>query len=307
MCPYISPSHNLLSKWDDGEVPSFILNWKHAFLCDRQQRVKIGDCVSTWLSPAGGTPQGTKSGPRDFKRIVKDMRAALPLYKYVDDTTLFEICKRGISSTKLQESANNISQWCIVNKMNINTNKTKEIVINFARSSNHIPTLEINGQEIEKVGQAKLLGVTISNDLSWEAHINAITAKASQRLFFLRILQRAKVSVDKMLAIYCSIVRPVVEYVCQVWHGGLTKEQTDTIENIQERALHIIMPDASYEQAMQIANLTTLSSRRVELCKMLFVKIQNENNRLHHLLPPVKKHSHDIRDGNKYELPKVLK
>ena len=36
-----------------------------------------------------------------------------------------------------------------------------------------------------------------------------------------------------MLAIYCSIVRPVVEYACQVWHGGLTKEQTDTIENIQ--------------------------------------------------------------------------
>ena len=140
-----------------------------------------------------------------------------------------------------------------------------------------------------------------------EAHINAITAKASQRLFFLRILQRAKVSVDKMLAIYCFIVRPVVEYACQVWHGALTKEQTDTIENIQERALHIIMPDVSYELAMQIANLTTLSSRRVELCKMLFVKIQNENHRLHHLLPPVKKHSHDIRDGNKYELPKVFK
>ena len=252
-----------------------------------------------WLSPAGGTPQSTKSGPRDFKRIVKDMRAALPLYKYVDDTTLFEICKRGITSTKLQESANNISQWCMVNKMKINTNKTKEIAINFARSSDHIPTLEINGQ-------AKLLGVTISNDLSWEAHINAITAKASQRLFFLRILQHAKVSVDKMLAIYCSIVRPVVEYACQVWHGGLTKEQTDTIENIQEIALHIIMPEL-YELAMQIANLTTLCSRREELCKKLFVEIQNENHRLHHLLPPVKKHSHNIRVGNKYELPIVLK
>ena len=149
-------------------------------------------------------------------------------------------------------------------QMKINTNKTKEILVNFARSSDHIPTLEINGQEIGKVGQAKLPGVTISNDLSWEAHINVITAKASQRLFFLRILKRAKVSVDKMLAIYCSIVRPVVEYACQVWHGGLTKEQTDTVENIQERALHIIMPDASYDLAMQIANLTTLSSRRVE-------------------------------------------
>ena len=69
----------LLDTWDDGEVPSFILNWKHDFLCDRQQRVKIGDHISTWKSPAGGTPQGTKSGARDFKRIVRDLKATLPL------------------------------------------------------------------------------------------------------------------------------------------------------------------------------------------------------------------------------------
>ena len=29
-------------------------------------------------------------------------------------------------------------------------------------------------------------------------------------------------------------------------------------------------------------------------------------HRLHHLLPPIKTHRHNIRDGNKYEIPKVL-
>ena len=116
------------------------------------------------------------------------MKATLPLYKYVDDTTLFEICKRGVTSDKLQESADEIVLWCDKNKMKINAPKTKEMAINFARSTNHIPSLHIGGQEIEKVQNTKLLSVTISDNLSWEAHIDAITSKGSQQLYFLRVL-----------------------------------------------------------------------------------------------------------------------
>jgi len=33
-----------------------------------------------------------KSGVKDFKHMVKDMKAKLALYKFVDDTTVFEVC-----------------------------------------------------------------------------------------------------------------------------------------------------------------------------------------------------------------------
>ena len=63
--------HNiLLDKYSESDVPVFLVNWKYSFLCERQQCVKIDNCVSAWKSPAGGTPQGTKSGVRDFKKIV---------------------------------------------------------------------------------------------------------------------------------------------------------------------------------------------------------------------------------------------
>ena len=211
-----------------------------------------------------------------------------------------------MSSNKLQESADEKLLWCDKNKMKINGQKTKEMVINFAQSSEHIPTLEIGGEKIEKVSHTKLLGVTICDNLSWDAHISSITAKASQRLYFLRILKGANISMDKFLSIYCSLVRPVVEYACQVWHGGLSKEQSNSVENIQERALKIIMPDATYELALQVAELPTLASRRLDMCKKLFTEIQDDNHRLHHLLLPIKTHRHNICDGNKYELPKVL-
>ena len=117
-----------------------------------------------WKSPAGGTPYGTKSGPKDFKHIVRDMRAKLPLYKYVDDTTLSEVCTRGKPSTLLQDSADDISHD---NKMVINAQKTKEMIIDFARKDSKIDLININDSEIERVDTAKLLGITISNNLSW--------------------------------------------------------------------------------------------------------------------------------------------
>ena len=84
----------------------------------------------------------------------------------------------------LQESANEVRAWCDENKMIINEKKTKEIVINFLKSEIDIPELEINGEKIEQVQSSKLLGVTISNDLTWGKHVKNIRTKATQRLYF---------------------------------------------------------------------------------------------------------------------------
>ena len=237
--------------------------------------------------------------------MVKDMAAPLPLYKYVDDTTLFEVCVRGIPSAKLQQSANDISDWCQVNKMMINAKKTKELVICFAKTEPDISRLIINGQEIERVSSTKLLGLTLSDDLSWGTHIEIISKKASQRLFALRLLKRSKVPMDKLLTIYCSLIRPVMEYACQVWHGGLTGGQSLLLESVQKRALHIIMPDASYELALEISELPRLDQRRKDLCQKLFKEMQSDSHRLHHLLPSIKSRDHGVREGRKYPLPKL--
>ena len=141
--------HILLDKWSQSGAPDFMLKWKHSFLLDRQHRVKIKDNVSSWKSPSGGTPQGTKSGAKDFKKMVKDIKAALPVFKYVDDSTLFEICKRGIHSDLLQESADDIAEWCRRNRMLINAKKTKELIIDFSKSVSPHAKIIIEGQEIE--------------------------------------------------------------------------------------------------------------------------------------------------------------
>ena len=48
-------------------------------------------------------------------------------------------------------------------------------------------------QNLEVVDHAKLLGVTITSNLSWNTHVSEMVEKASKRLYFLRQLKRAYV------------------------------------------------------------------------------------------------------------------
>jgi len=45
---------------------------------------------------------------------------------------------------------------------------------------------------------------------------------------------------DDLLYCYTTVIRPVTEYACVVWHTSLTKGQTLQLESIQKRALKII-------------------------------------------------------------------
>ena len=73
--------------------PRHIVRWIGAFLLDRSQKVMIGSNCSISGSPNGGVPQGTLSGPKCcYCTYVNDLESNVPLYKYVDDSTLFEMC-----------------------------------------------------------------------------------------------------------------------------------------------------------------------------------------------------------------------
>jgi len=152
-----------------------------------------------------------------------------------------------------------------------------------------------------------LLGVTVDDTLKWKSHVNSICAKASSRLFFLKILKRSSLSTGDLLCFYTSAVRPVLEYACPVWHNSLTNEQCHQIESIQRRALKIICGQnyTGYNEICSNFKLSSLSDRRSELCKAFF---ENSNKGcLHYLLPPPRPHSvHRLREHLPY-IPQIPK
>ncbi len=82
-----------------------------------------------------------------------------------------------------------------------------------------------------------LLGVTISSDLTWNKHVENIVAKAGKRVYMLYQLKRAGIGQHDLVTIYVSVIRPVLEYACPVWHTNLNDQLTESIETVQKRAL----------------------------------------------------------------------
>ena len=67
----------------------------------------------------------------------------------------------------------------------------------------------IGGECIKVVTDTKLLGVTISSDLSWNVHITEVIKRAAKRLCFLIQLKRARVSRKDLCLVYIRCVRSV--------------------------------------------------------------------------------------------------
>ena len=73
-------------------LPAHHVRWMAAFLIDRQQSVKIGDTMSNIGYTNGGVHQVTLSGPNNFLVEINDLQTPCPIFKYVEDSTVFDVC-----------------------------------------------------------------------------------------------------------------------------------------------------------------------------------------------------------------------
>ena len=144
-----------------------------------------------------------------------------------------------------------VVDWSKENKFQRNRDKCKELRISFAKNKVDLPPVVVDGHNLEVVDHAKLLGVTITSNLSWNMHVSEIVKKASKRLYFLRQLKRATMSrKPSCLGFATSCIRSVCDYAIPVFHASLPQYLIDDLERVQKRALSIICPTLSYDNAL---------------------------------------------------------
>jgi hypothetical protein len=280
----------LLNKLKQNGTPDILLHWYENFLTNRQQRVLIKGSEnlkpskSNWTHIFGGVPQGTLSGLEMFIHMASDLRPPLTTIKYVDDTTIVETFN---TTSNMQSSLNYVEKWSKDNHLYLNSKKTKELIISKnGRSEKPTTLVTSEGQKIEQVSQAKLLGVLICDNLKWNQHVNLMEKKAAKRIYFLRILRRSGLKQKQLLRVYTALIRPVCEYAVPVWGVKLPSYLDQQLETIQKRSVHIIAPEeTSYTSACRKLNIPTLTERRAILCKIFFEKMKKPDSKLNFLIP----------------------
>ena len=186
----------------------------------------------------------------------------------------------------IQHEVDEFTAQAQAHKLQFNEGKCKELRIGFSFCPTQFDSILINNNPVDVVDYAKILGLTVSNNLKWNKHVDEVIKKARMRLYFLSQLKKSNVATKELLQFYTTCIWPVMEYASPVFHNSLTQYLSDDLESIQKRAIKIIFPGITYNEALNITNVQKLKTRRQELTNKLFQEIvSNDSHRRHCILP----------------------
>ena len=115
----------------------------------------------------------------------------------------------------LQNDLDKLAQWEQQSGMQFYPSKSNSMSVTRSKTPfkyNYI----FKGHTFESVDTAKYLGITISSNMTWNAHINNITSKAQKLLGFLRRNLQIKNEHTKSMA-YKSLVKSNLECCSTIW------------------------------------------------------------------------------------------
>ena len=193
---------------------------------------------------------------------------------FADDTAMYLALSSHIEGQVLQNDLLSLEKWEKMWDMNFNPSKCQ--VLHVTRLKNPIETKYfLHDTMLDSVSSAKYLGVTISDDLSWNTHTDNITKSANQTLGFLKRNIQVHNKDLKSVA-YKTLVRPQLEYASTVWSPH-TATDIQKVEAVQRRAARWVYRDYSYTSSVTAMikdlNWRPLDQRRIDSRLIMLYKV----------------------------------
>ena len=285
-----------------------LLAWIKCFLSERTQRVIVNGQRSSPSVVLSGVPQGSVLGPLLFLCYINDIISGIssPIKLYADDVLIYRIIDNEDDCKMLQRDLDLLQTWAHKWNMSYNPVKCEFLRITNKQNRTYFP-YSIQDTLIREVTQAKYLGVTLNNKLTWNNHIANITGKAnSVHGFMHRNFNNCPSKIKS--ALYKSMMRPILEYAGNVWSPHCDKD-IQCMERVQRRAARFAANCYSRYHSvtdmMQKLNWPTLKQRRNESKLVMMYKIIHGYVHIQSTLPLVQSFTNGVTRGhhNKYLQP----
>ncbi len=279
----------LAVKLSDLGLNTSLCDWIQDFLTGRPQVVKMGQFTSNSITLNVGAPQGYVLSPLLYSLYTHDCvssHSSTSIVQFADLLIYLNLVLGLISNndeTAYLGEVERLTSWCQDNCLSLNVSKTKELIVDFRkRQQRPYTTLMISGTHVERVSSFKYLGVNISEDLTWTAHIQTQVKKARQRLYHLRQLRKFRVSPAILKTFYSGAIESVLTQCISVWYSNATNQDCKALQRVVRLAERI---SGSALPSLQDIYLKRCKSRAAKIIK----DSNHPGNRLFITLPSGKR------------------
>ncbi len=247
--------------------------------------MKIGQFTSNSITLNIGAPQGCVLSPLLYSLYTQNCvssHSSTSIIEFADDTVVLGLISNNDETAYLDEVERLIS-WCQDNCLSLNGSKTKELIVDFRKRQQRLYTPLMNSRTpVERVSSFKYLGVNISEDLTWTAHIQTQVKKARQRFYHLRQLRKFRVSPAILKTFYSGAIESVLTQFISVWYGNGSNQDCKAMQRVVRLA-----------ERISGSALPSLQDIYLKRCKSRAAKIITDSNhpgnRLFILLPSGKR------------------
>ncbi|XP_066913249.1 uncharacterized protein [Clytia hemisphaerica] len=187
-----------------------------------------------------GIPQGSVTGPILFVLYINDLpeKVISLILLFADDTKIFKEVNCIEDSVSLQNDIDTLVEWSKDWLLQFHPEKCHVLTLGKIGNIKHAHPYSLDGRQLEHVFEEKDLGILIDSELTFEEHIAKQVKKANA---ILGIINRGFVnmSTSTFRTLYCTFVRPHLEYAQSVWSPFLRKH-VNLIEGVQRRATKLV-------------------------------------------------------------------
>uniref|UniRef100_A0A2A4IWQ4 Reverse transcriptase domain-containing protein n=1 Tax=Heliothis virescens TaxID=7102 RepID=A0A2A4IWQ4_HELVI len=278
----------LLSKLTYYGFDGASVDWFNSYLTDRSQLVQIhkedGSTISSFPLPVTrGVPQGSILGPLLYILYSADITKSFlncRYHMYADDIQLYTSFKGHdvVNAVHgINEDLQRIVTWSEENCLLLNPLKSKFMVLGTKKQVANIlsakPRIVIKGEKIECVEQACSLGLTLDQELHFEAHINNTARNCFYRLKVLYGI-RNFLSLPLRKQLVDSLVLSKLNY-CDTVYGPCLLARTDRlIQRIQNACVRFCIKVPRRQHVTpytnQIKFLKMTARRKLHLASLMF-------------------------------------